>query len=54
VENILGRKTNTATVREGFRSVVLGAAAQESIRLKQPVIIGDYLRDHGLDESSMR
>jgi myo-inositol 2-dehydrogenase / D-chiro-inositol 1-dehydrogenase len=53
VENILGRTTNTATVLEGFRSVVLGAAAQESIRLKRPVLIGDYLRDHGLDPSAM-
>ncbi|MBN2156190.1 MAG: Gfo/Idh/MocA family oxidoreductase [Candidatus Lokiarchaeota archaeon] len=41
---------NIATVEEGFWSIVLGAAAQESIESGQAVIIKDFLDEKGIRE----
>lgn len=49
INNITGQKTHTATVEEGFWSVVVAAAAQESIRSGQPVMIDDFLAAHGIE-----
>lgn len=49
VNNILGEKTTTATVEEGFWSVVVGTAAQESIASGQPVYIDQMLAAHGIE-----
>lgn len=48
VDNILGKPTNTASVTEGFWSVVVGVAAQESIRTGQPVLTEELLSDAGI------
>jgi predicted dehydrogenase len=48
VNNIEGKPTTTATVEEGFWSVVVAAAAQESIKTGQPVIVDDYLKQNGI------
>lgn len=48
VDNIEGRPTNTATVEEGFWSVVVGAAAEESIKTGQVVLIDELLKRHGV------
>ncbi|MCF7944227.1 MAG: Gfo/Idh/MocA family oxidoreductase [Spirochaetia bacterium] len=48
VDNILGKPVNTADVEEGFWSVVIGAAAQESIRQNMPVKIDEYLKTCGV------
>ncbi len=45
VDNILGLPTNTATVMDGFWSVVVGAAAQASVESGQPVLIEEFLND---------
>lgn len=43
VDNIQGKPTNTASAREGLWSVVVAAAAQESIKCGQVVDIDAYL-----------
>jgi predicted dehydrogenase len=43
IDNIEGRPTKTATVEEGFWSVVVGAAAEESIKTGRMVMIDDLL-----------
>ncbi|GIO17860.1 hypothetical protein J18TS1_09600 [Oceanobacillus oncorhynchi subsp. incaldanensis] len=43
VDNILGKTTSTATVEEGFWSIVVGLAAEESLRTGEKVIINDFL-----------
>jgi predicted dehydrogenase len=43
IDNIEGKSTNTATVEEGFWSVVVGAAAEESVKTGQPVMIDEIL-----------
>jgi predicted dehydrogenase len=48
VDNLDGKKTNTATVAEGFWSVVVGAAAEESVKTGQPVQIGELLKRNGI------
>ncbi len=48
VDNIMGRPTNTATVADGFWSVVIGAAAQRSIRTGEPVYIETLLSENGI------
>ena len=48
VNNIEGLPTNTATVEEGFWSVVVGAAAEESIKTGQVVLVADLLKRNGV------
>ncbi len=48
VDNIEGKPTNTATVEEGFWSVVVGAAAEESVKTGAPVLIKDLLEAAGV------
>jgi myo-inositol 2-dehydrogenase/D-chiro-inositol 1-dehydrogenase len=48
VNNIEGKPTNTATVEEGFWSVVVGAAAEESVKTGAPVLIEDLLKAAGV------
>ncbi len=45
VDNIEGKPTSTASAREGLWSVIVAAAAQESIKRGQVVIIDDYLAE---------
>jgi predicted dehydrogenase len=49
VDNILGAPTVTATVMDGFWSVVVGAAAQESIATGQPVQVEQFLVKEGIE-----
>ena len=44
IDNLDGKPTNTATVAEGFWSVVVGAAAEESVKTGQPVVIAELLQ----------
>jgi len=48
IDNIEGKKTNTATVEEGFWSVVVGASAEESAKTGRPVDIPDFLKSKGV------
>lgn len=48
IDNIEGQTTNTATVEDGFWSVVVGAAAEESVKTGSPVIIDDLLKRNGI------
>lgn len=48
IDNIEGKPTNTATVEEGFWSVVVGAAAEESVKIGQPVLVDDFLKQNGI------
>ncbi|WP_029421364.1 Gfo/Idh/MocA family protein [Alicyclobacillus macrosporangiidus] len=48
IDNIEGKKTNTATVEEGFWSIVVGAAAEESIKTGKIVSIDDILNANGI------
>jgi len=43
IDNMLGKETNSAKVSEGFWSVVVGAAAQESIKQQRPILIDELL-----------
>jgi predicted dehydrogenase len=49
INNIEGKPTNTATVEEGFWSVVVGAAAEESIKVGQPVMVDEMLEQEGIN-----
>ena len=49
INNILHLPTDSATVSEGFWSVVVGAAAQESIMRREPVQVQEYLKACGID-----
>lgn len=49
VDNIEGKETNTATAEEGFWSVVVGSAAEESVKTGQPVEIANLLKRHGMN-----
>lgn len=49
IDNIEGKDTNTATVAEGFWSVVVGAAAEESVKTGQPVVINEMLQRAGIE-----
>ena len=46
VDNISGVKTDTATIEEGFWSVVVGIAAEKSVRTGQVVYIDELLKDY--------
>jgi len=48
INNIEGKETRTATADEGFWSVVVGAAAEASVKAGKPVLINDLLREAGL------
>ena len=48
IDNIEGKKTNTATVDEGFWSIVVGAAAQESIKTGKIIRIDELLKKNGI------
>ena len=48
IDNIEGKPTNTASVEEGFWSVVVGAAAEESVKTGQPVMIDEILKRDGI------
>ena len=48
INNIEGKPTNTATVEEGFWSVVVGAAAEELVKTGGPVMIEDLLKSAGV------
>lgn len=48
INNIEGQPTSTATVEEGFWSVVVGAAAEESIKTGAPVLIEELLKSVGI------
>jgi predicted dehydrogenase len=50
IDNIEGIETNTATVEEGFWSVVVGVAAEESVKTGQPIMIEDLLHKNGLGD----
>lgn len=49
VDNIEGKPTNTASAREGLWSVIVAAAAQESIRRGTVVEIDDYLASMNIE-----
>jgi hypothetical protein len=46
IERIEGRPTNAATAEDGFWSVVVGVAAEESVKVGAPVQIDDLLARH--------
>jgi len=49
VDNILNIQTDTATVEDGFWSVVVGAAAEEAVKRGVPVEIDALLKAHGVE-----
>lgn len=48
IDNMDGNKTNTATVDDGLWSVIVGTAAEESIKTGSIVRIDDLLKEKGL------
>jgi myo-inositol 2-dehydrogenase/D-chiro-inositol 1-dehydrogenase len=48
IDNLDGKDTNTATVEEGFWSVMVGAAAEESVKTGQPVMVDEMLKRNGI------
>lgn len=48
IDNIEGKKTNTATVEEGFWSIIVGAAAEESVKTGKIVYIDELLKRNGI------
>lgn len=48
MDNIEGKKCNTATVDEGFWSVVIGVAAEKSVKTGNAVIIKDLLKANSI------
>ena len=49
VDNIEGKKTDTATAVEGFWSVVVGAAAEKSVKTGKPVVIEEMIKGLGIE-----
>lgn len=49
IDNIEGQRTNVATPEEGFWSIVIGYAAQESIKTGKPIIINELLKEEAID-----
>jgi len=47
IDSIEGKETNAATAEEGFWSIVVGAAAEESIKTGSLVNIDELLRRMG-------
>ena len=48
IDNIEGQKTNSATVEEGFWSIVVGVAAEESVQTGEVVRIDELLARNGV------
>lgn len=48
IDNIEGKQTSTATVEEGFWSVVVGVAAEESVKRGQVVYIDELLKENNI------
>ena len=48
VDNIEGKETNTASAEEGFWSIVVGAAAEESVKTGNVVHIDEFLKTNGI------
>jgi len=48
IDNIEGKSTSSATVEEGFWSIIVAAAAQESIKTGQPVLVDQFLEQNGI------
>jgi len=48
VDNIEGKETHTAKAAEGFWSVVVGVAAEQSVKLGRVVNIDELLKENGL------
>lgn len=46
IDNIEGKQTDTATVEEGFWSVVVGIAAEKSVKTGQIISIADLLSEY--------
>ncbi len=49
IDNIEGKKTSTATVDEGFWSVVVGVAAEQSIKTGRVINIKELLKDNDIN-----
>jgi len=49
VDNIEGKQTNTARAEEGFWSIVVGAAAEESVKTGEVIKVSELLRRNGLE-----
>jgi len=49
VDNIEGRGTDAATAEEGFWSIVVGTAAEESVKTGNPVAIDELLKRNGVN-----
>jgi len=49
IDNIEGKETNTATAEEGFWSIVVGAAAEESVKSGGMVNIDEFLKKNDID-----
>ena len=48
IDNLDGKETNAATVAEGFWAVVIGAAAEESVKTGKVVLIDELLEKSGV------
>ncbi|MFC0471465.1 Gfo/Idh/MocA family protein [Halalkalibacter kiskunsagensis] len=48
VDNIEGKNTSTATVEEGFWSVVVGIAAEQSLKQGKAISVEEMLKEYGL------
>jgi len=48
IDNIEGKKTDAATAEEGFWSIVVGAAAEESVKAGSVVNIDELLNKSGI------
>lgn len=49
VDNIEGKQTDAATAEEGFWSIVVGVAAEESVKSGEVVRIAELLKKNGID-----
>ena len=49
MDNIEGKETNAATVEEGFWSIVVGVAAEESVKTGEVVNIDQLLNRHNIN-----
>jgi predicted dehydrogenase len=50
IDNIEGVQTNAATVEEGFWSIVVGVAAEESVKTGEVVVIEELLKRCGISD----
>lgn len=53
IDNIEGKKTGTATAEEGFWSIVVGFAAEESVNRGTVIHIDELLKERGIDPGSL-